>query len=248
MRKIPAIQTEVDLWQELQLLSTEIEDAVTIFHTYEELNRLAVQDSELLQRFNEDALFWNTHRYALQASLFMIMGRIFDPGAHTRSLRRLVDTVIAHPEFFGPEALARRKALHRAITPEMIQTLLKCAWIPRRSTDLEFLSDQLSLRLTRVTEIYIPIRHAIFAHRLLTNDEAAVELFGETNRAELGTILDFAHDLIDALQMFYLNGHRPELGTRSYQDYNERIRAAAERVYRRLIPSLPTPSQQESVE
>jgi hypothetical protein len=77
--------TPTEYWSELQLLSTEIEGAVIIFHTHDEINRLAIHSKEILQSLNKDALFWRTQMHCLQASLFLTLSRIFDStaGAHT---------------------------------------------------------------------------------------------------------------------------------------------------------------------
>lgn len=86
----------------------------------------------------------------------------------------------------------------------------------------------------RFEQIYLAIRHAIFAHRLMSNDEAASVFFGATDHREIAIMLDFLHDLIDAIQALYANGDEPVLGRRSYDQYNQRIRDGAQRVLRKL--------------
>ncbi len=61
----------------------------------------------------------------------------------------------------------------------------------------QFLKKELAKQSRRFEEVYRPIRNNIFAHRLLSNDQAAFKLFGETSRVEVVKILDFLHDLID---------------------------------------------------
>jgi Protein of unknown function (DUF2934) len=52
------VVSESEFWRLLQLLSTEIEDAVTIFHTYEELNRATLDNQEIALALNQEPLFW----------------------------------------------------------------------------------------------------------------------------------------------------------------------------------------------
>jgi len=58
----------------------------------------------------------------------------------------------------------------------------------------------------------------------MSNADADATLFGGSSRDEVSEILNYLHDLIDAISNFYLNGHKPEFGTRSYKDHNQRIR------------------------
>jgi hypothetical protein len=100
--------------------------------------------------------------------------------------------------------------------------------------EVRHLKKELAGHHGRIDDVYRPIRNKVFAHRLTSNDQDASELFGRTNRVEVGKILDSLHDLIDAIQALYVNGTRPELGKRSYNEYNQRIRAGTERILRKL--------------
>ena len=232
------ILTEAEFWSDVQLLFTEIEDAIAIFHTAEEINRLAVADQEILRLLDEDVLFWKVQVYSLQASLFIILGRILDsaPGAH--SIHKVVNATLSHPEFFSKEALAARK-MAGASKPEWLDDYIAKAWAPCAVAELRHLKKALATHNSRFVEVYRPIRHAVYAHRLISNDQAAFELFGKTNRDEVAAILNFLHDLIDSVQDLYVNGIRPELGKRVYGEYNQRIRNSTENVLRKLAARLP---------
>lgn len=71
-----AAVTEAEFWESMELVSIEIEHAAIIFHTWEELNRLALEDPKVSRVLNEDAQFWKTQRHCLQTALFM------GPGPH----------------------------------------------------------------------------------------------------------------------------------------------------------------------
>ena len=225
--------TELEFWADIQLVSTEIEDAITIFHTSEEINLLAVHDGEILRLLNEDALFWKVQTYSLQTSLFMILGRIFDSAQDARSIHKVVSTVVGQHQLFSKQALAARKT-KEGFPPDGLDQFIAAAWAPSSAAELRFLKKGLAKHNGRFEEVYRPIRNKIFAHRLLSNDQAAFQLFRVTSRVEVAEILDFLHDLIDAIQDLYLNGNQPELDKRSYTEYNQRIRAGAQRVLRKL--------------
>jgi hypothetical protein len=81
--------------------------------------------------------------------------------------------------------------------------------------------------------VYKPIRHSVYGHRLMSDDEAGIALFPQTNRVAVGKILDFLHDLVESIKELYLNGTKPELG-RDFTEYNQRCRGDARNVMRKL--------------
>jgi len=225
--------SESEFWRLVQLLSTEIEDAVTIFHTYEELNRSTLEDQVIACALNQDPLFWKVQRYCLQASLFIILGRIFDTAQDARSIHKVVSAMISSPKLFSATELTNRKRVC-GFDSDALDQFTAQAWVPSSTAELRILRKRLTTHHKRFEQIYLPIRHAIFAHRLMRNDEAASVFFGATDRREIATMLDFLHDLIDAIQALYENGDEPVLGRRSYDQYNQRIRDGAQRVFRKL--------------
>ena len=237
--------TNVEFWADIQLVSTEIEDALAIFYTYEEINLLAVEDGEILRLLNEDALFWKVETYSLQTSLFMILGRIFDSAQDARSIHKVVSAVVGQPQLFSKQALAVRKTTE-GFPPDGLDQYIATAWAPTSPAELRYLKKELAKHSGRFEQVYRPIRNAIFAHRLLSNDQAAFKLFGETSRVEVAKILDFLHDLIDAIESLYVNGTRPELGKRSYTEYNQRIRAGAQHVLRKLATGSDSVARQQN--
>ena len=58
--------TNAEYWSQVQLLGTEIEDAIIIHYTYEEINRLARDDKAILKALNRDSWFWQTQLQCLQ--------------------------------------------------------------------------------------------------------------------------------------------------------------------------------------
>ena len=222
-----------DYWMEVQLLSTEIEDAITIHHTHEEINRCALEDQVILKMLNSNSLFWQTQMHCMQTCLFITLSRIFDNDANAITIHKLIAATLRNIDLFSAESLASRKT-DAGITHPLLDAYISKAWVPTSANDLRHLKAALKPHAKRFSLVYRPIRHSIFAHRLMSNSEADARLFADTSRAEISVVLDFLHDLIDAISGLYLNGLKPELGHRSYKEYNQRIRDGARSVLKRF--------------
>jgi len=151
---------EGTFWRNAQLLSTEIENASIIFHTWEELNRLALKDADVFNALNADALFWLTQRHSMQSALFMTLGRIFDSSESAISIHKIVRDVIANTALFSKEALKKRKE-HTGLTAEQIDRAIEEAWIPTGPSALRSLKKELTKRAVLFNKIYLPIRHSV---------------------------------------------------------------------------------------
>jgi len=229
--------TQTEYWRDVNLLSLEIEDAIAIVQTYEEIGRLAREDPEILLALNKEPLFWNVQVYSLQTSLFILLGRIFDQDPAARSIHTVVSATLGHLDFFSREALRARKVVPGTPEPDWLDGFVAAAWVPDTVADLRHLKKCLAPYQRAFEQVYRPIRHKIVAHRVIKNPEEAFDLFTATNRTELISILDFLHDLMDAIENLYLNGIRPKLGARSYSANNKRIKDQTGNVLKRLAAS-----------
>jgi len=230
---LPAL-SESDYFNEVRLLDSEIEEAIIVFHTAEEINQLALRDSRIYQVLNEEPMFWQAYRSTCQTALFIGLGRIFDssPGGH--SIQKVISSTMENFAFFSKVALKARRMRGRTDEPEWLPEFVAAAWQPESAADLRFLKHSLKPYIKLFEEVYRPIRHAIYGHRLMTNDEAGSQLFPRTNREAVGRMLDFLHELIDSIIDLYNNGKRPRLGERDFTGHNDRIRNGARNVLRKL--------------
>jgi len=226
------VMSESEYKDELDTVTDEVYEAVCVHHIMEEINRLALDDEPVFRAMNEQPLFWRAHRATSQASLFLCLGRIFDTNDSATSIHRLVRNTMANVHIFSRAALGARKRVVGA-EPAWLNTFLSVVWEPQSAADLRFLKDALKPRAKLFESVYRPIRHAVYGHRLKSNDEAGVALFPQTSREEVGKILDFLHDLTSAINELYLNGTKPSLG-RDFEDHNERIRDEARAVMRKI--------------
>jgi hypothetical protein len=118
-----------------------------------------------------------------------------------------MDATLGNIAYFSKDALAGRKCAGGP-KPDWLDAFMSDVWEPTVA-DLRPLKRSLSVHANKFAAIYRPIRHSVYAHRLVDDGQAEYELFQKTNRAELqGTILFLRH-LIDSIQELYLNGRRP---------------------------------------
>jgi hypothetical protein len=223
--------TEQEFWAHVQSVSAEVDDALAVFHTYEEILRLGSEDA-VFRAFNANAMFWNVQKVSLQTTIFVALNRVFEIDANVLSIHRLLNETLAHPEFFSKDALRRRKIALK-IEEEYLDALIDGAWAPADASELRYLKKSLQPHFCKFTEIYQPIRHWYYAHRLLQTDKPVAELFSLTNRSELAQILDFLHELVEGIWHLYQNGVKPEFGTQRSRNDSEATRSA-----RRVIHKL----------
>jgi len=225
--------SELDYWWDVQLVMKEVENAVAIFHTYEEINRTALEDRGVFAALDKDALFWNIQMYSLQTSLFMVMARIFDSDHDALSVHKLLNETLKHVEFFLKPALAARKR-EAGISDDEVEQFVKGAWYPTQAADLRYLKKALAPHAATFEQVYRPIRINIFAHRIATHPHSVAELFSRTNRNELGAILDFLHCLLRGIEGLYQNGIKPDFSEGPDTTYQQKVRDSVKSVLSRI--------------
>src|ERR1041385_4217942 len=219
--------TEQEFWEHLQSVSAEVDDAIAVFHTYEEILRLGSEDDAVFRAFNANAMFWNVQKVSLQTTIFVALNRLFETDANALSIHRLLNETLAHPEFFSKDALRRRK-INLKIEPEYLDALIDGAWAPADASELRYLKKELKPHIQKFTEIYQPIRHTYYAHRLLQTDQPVAKLFSLTNRSELRQILNFLHELVEDIWHLYQNGMKPEFGKQRIAHDSEATKSVRE--------------------
>jgi AbiU2 len=101
--------TEQEFWEHVQSVSAEVDDALAVFHTYEEILRLGSEEEAVFRAFSANAMFWNVQKVSLQTTIFVGLNRLFETDANALSIHRLLNEALAHPEFFSTDALRKRK-------------------------------------------------------------------------------------------------------------------------------------------
>ena len=101
--------SEAEYMRLYDVLDGHVDAAIGCFYTDVVLNGYAADNRSVFAFLNRNAAFWNLHRYSLQSTCFMILGRIFDTASDAHSIHALLAATIQHPEFFSKEALRQRK-------------------------------------------------------------------------------------------------------------------------------------------
>lgn len=226
--------TQEQFWRDLQHIDGEVDHALSVFHTYEEIIRLGAQSARAFSAFNMDAMFWNTQAYCLQQTLFMILSRLVEDGPDCLTVRSVLNSAASHPEFFSRQALERR-VRERKIPEEYIENLLEDIWTPEGESNFKHLKKALEPHAARIAQKYRPIRDNYIGHNIIGSTSTIRELFAMTNRAELSKMLDFLHELVAGLINLYLNGVKPDIGARDFDSYNGKIAASARRVVQKVV-------------
>jgi hypothetical protein len=208
----PITELTEDEWVgELEHIDAQLTHLLDVFNFLEELFRLSNESEAALVTFNQTPLFWNVFRDCLQEAMFMGLGRLCDTSTDVIDVRRVLAGAMGHSEFFSIEALKQR-CVRRGLTESLASRLVESAWLPSSGADLKFLKKEIACHLRRIEGIYAPIRNSYYGHRLTGVDARA--MFEQTNRAELGEILDTLRQLVGGLRFLYDNGTKPSVNVR----------------------------------
>ena len=179
---------EVEFRQRFDVVRNDITVATSAFYTYMEIHKFASEGRENYNKINRDAYFWMGQLYALQATWFIVLGRLFDRRGY--SIRKFLAATVAHKDLFSKGALAERKRkAARQDNPEWLDEYLRTAWEPT-AQDLQAIADSIGTAEAKWKQSYKPIRDKVFAHHDL--GISVNDLFGKTL---VGDIEDILHDL-----------------------------------------------------
>ena len=71
--------------------------------------------------------------------------------------------------------------------------------------------------------MYAPIRHQVFGHSIVTDEQLVQALFAKALLPEIDALLYFLRDLLSSMEDLFHNGTKPALGTLTYS-YQDRAR------------------------
>jgi hypothetical protein len=192
---------------QLELFRTEGQSAIQFFYAWDAIHAVAAKDKAVYRLLNQAPLLWNTALGALQTSMFVALGRIFDPDPKNHSVTRLLSLAHGNLEIFSKDALADRKRKLSENADEWLTDYLKNVYVPKAG-DFRRLKRQVSLRRKTYEDKYRPLRHKLYAHRGAMSAEQVSQLFARTNLRELRQLLVFLGRLYQALWQLYFNGHK----------------------------------------
>jgi hypothetical protein len=227
----PWITNQVDL-----RFGTQAIYLVDFFHLCEYVSRaaevVAGKDKEAWIEEKKDWLKDNRWPDVLKSLQPYVEGeKVPDKDAPVRVCYRYIAN---RPRFlFSKNALAARKCAGGA-KPDWLDYFMSDTWEPN-TLELRPLKKALAAQAKKFNEIYRPIRHKVYAHRLVLDGNVEFELFEKTNRTEVRSILTFLRELMDAIEHLYLNGCKPVLGKQVKPGgYPEAIRRSVNSVLGKL--------------
>ncbi len=208
------IQPGDDFADELEVFRTEAESAVQFFYSYLTVHSVARENKGVHRLLNQAPLFWNTAVGALQTSTFITLGRVFDQNSE-HNVNRLLRIAQSNMDIFSKEALSGRKRRGSSNADEWIDEYLREVYVPN-ADDFRRLRRYVAIRRKIYEDKYGPLRHQIFAHKLISEKGDEQALFDKTNIREMQQMLIFLRRLNEALWQLYNNGRKPTLRPSRY--------------------------------
>jgi hypothetical protein len=210
--------------RELEVFRTEAETAAQFFYAFLAIHASAAAEQKVHRLLNTAPLFWKTILGSLQTASFVALGRVFDQNS-THNVDRLLKLAQDNPQMFSKAAFARRRKGPATTPPHWLNDYLKHVYVPKPA-DFRRLRGYVSKHRKIYVEKYRPLRHQIFAHKILSDAAAVSALFAKTDIREMERMLVFMMSLYNALWQLFANGIRPALRTHRYSVNRMRDRAA----------------------
>ncbi len=232
---MPITCTEAEYRDLLTTIGNETETAFILHNLYEELNRSARRDSRVFAALNADAPFWTGYRSSVQANLFMTLSRLFDKSSGATTIQKLLTLTKTNLPLFSFSSLEARKTGPSGERPSWLDEYMKKVWIPSSPADFGPIQRALTPRVKKFQDVYIPVRDSVYAHRLMTDEKAGIDLFPKTSSNELGRIVEFSEDLLHCLRNLYDNGREPILGQQDFGAARSEARKSLQSVLRKVV-------------
>jgi hypothetical protein len=202
--------------RELEIFRRETSAATQFLYAHVAVHATMAENEAVADKLNEASLFWMTNLGALQLSAFVVLGRIFDQDKKSKhNVDRLLRLAQDNAEIFTKPALARRKQKASPSAHQWLPAYLRNVYEP--SPD-DFRRLRAHVRKWRAIyeANYRPIRHQVFAHRSVSDEEATAALFAKTNIREMQRLTTFLGSLHESLRELFLNGSKPNLRPQRY--------------------------------
>ncbi len=199
---------------ELEVYRTEVQSAIQFFYSFLAINASLAGNKKALDIVNKSPLFWNTTIGALQTSLFIALGRVFDQqSAH--NVDRLLKVAHENSEIFASKALEGRKRAGSVNADEWIGEYMVGVYVPTAS-DFRRLRSHVK-KYRKIYEAgYRDIRRKVYAHKELSVADEIQALYAKTNIREMQKLLIFLNQLYVALWELFHNGRKPVLRPMKY--------------------------------
>ena len=186
-----------------------MELCMRFFYAYRAINDVLGDDEKALNIISRTPEIWDTISFALEASFFIALTRIFDEKPKTHNVGRLLQIAKSNINIFSANALETRKRKSSANANEWIGDFMGEIYVPINK-DFQRLEKYLE-KYRNISKTYKIIRHNIFGHRQRLNLNDIYKLYSKTNFHEIEKLLVFLKRLYDSLLMLFHDGRRPLL-------------------------------------
>jgi HEPN domain-containing protein len=200
--------------RELEHLRRDSDEATQFLYTWLALHWYASRSGPAKTAINKAPLYWKTNLGALQAALFISLGRIFDKNPRSHSIERLLREASQSPQIFSRASLAKRK---RRDSPDAswVRSYVKDAHVPT-SNDFRRLFRYVKTKRKIYENAYEKIRHKVFAHGGAGTQQKKDELFAKTQLGELQRLVLSLRAFHNAMLHLYVNGIKPAMRVGKY--------------------------------
>lgn len=194
---------------ELEVYRTEVESAIQFLYASLSVNACLADNRRVLDLVNRAPLFWRTNIGALQTSLFITLGRIFDQQSN-HNIDRLLRIAQENAEIFSTEVLEGRKRAGSQNADEWIEEFMRGTYVPTAG-DFRRLRGYVK-KYRKIYETgYRDIRRKVYAHKELSKAEDVEKLYAKTDIREMQKLLIFLNRLYQAIWQLFHNGRKPIL-------------------------------------
>ena len=130
-------EAEQEFDEQLAVFSSECRDAVRYMSTLYAMYRLINEDRSKIAGLNRAPIVWNAILDALEQSVVLTVGRIFDPNPQNYSVSRLFGHAQRNVGIFAPNALRSRLCAEGYLSSAQIEARVLASTIPAASDFIE---------------------------------------------------------------------------------------------------------------
>ena len=223
--------------RELELFRKECEGAAQFFFGHLAINEMAKRRESVLRLLNRNAMFWNTAAAGMQTAAIVATGRVFDQGS-PHSIDKVLRLAQNHSSIFSKASLGRRKQAGANEPTSWLTAYLESAHVPS-TADFRRLRSHIKERRRIYEARYRDLRHKVYAHRVVGEDDELAPIVAKTNVRELERLVLFLLRFYESMWHLYMNGRKPTLGRLRYTISREgRLslpRRSARDVHRQMV-------------
>jgi AbiU2 len=211
-----ALSDESEFERQLAIFHVEHVTAQQYFFSYASLRGIAASNGAVFKSMNATPLFWLTVESSMLLSMFIALGRIFDPGS-PHNLARLMKTATEGRAIFSREALAARKRAEGLSADDADRFVSDAFDVFEPSVDdFKSLSKQIEEKREIYNARYRKVRNKVFAHNEVADIGKANALLKGTTVDEMKALFAFLDALDNALFDLLHNGRKLTLALRPF--------------------------------